>query len=599
MNYSTPLLITLGADQKVEVVVIAVYLCFLVGLGFFLKGMNSNVSDYFRSGAKGTWWLVGMSMFISSVSAFTFTGNAGAVYDAGWTVLVIYWTQGLGLLICALFLGAWFRQLRAITHLDVIRDRFGTTTEQVLAYIKMTTFAFHGALTLYGLAIFSSATFGLPLQWTIVALGIVAVTYSTLGGVWAVMATDFVQSLVVIPVTIALAVFCLIKLGGVGEFVTQTSAIDDYKFLTDSGDFPATWVYATFMVAIISQTGVNVSVKFFSVKDGKSARKAALMAALLIMTCSLFWFIPSMTSRLLFSEEVMASQASNPAETAYAVAAFRLLPTGMMGLMIVAMFSATMSSMDTALNRNAAIVIRNIVPALFRIFKKDELIDKSALFLSRLMTMLMGVLVVGLALYYSVQPDFGMTKFYYLFSSIVALPVLIPFLLCVFIKRTAPWAAISSIVMGAIPSITSLISAEVFDAPWAYHERAFAVFGFGVAGFLIAMPFYKQSSEAYKARVDAFFERMHTPVNFKKEVGLANDELQLRMLGIASLLLAAFILLMLLVPNPTAGRLAILGISGFVGIIGGILLFASRRRREEYGGTTEETLEEYVSPDEK
>lgn len=578
-----PLAALTDSQRWIEIAVIAVYLGFLVTIGLLMKGMNANVSDYFRSGAKGTWWLVGMSIFISSVSAFTFTGNAGLVYEAGWTGLVIYWTQGLGLLIAAIFLAAWFRQMRCITHLDIIRQRFGKSTEQILAYLDMSTFAFHGALALYGLALFSSATFGLPLQPTIIILGLVAVFYSTVGGIWAVMATDFVQSLLVIPVTIVLAVFCLIAVGGVGEFFTRVNAIEEYQFLTSDGRFPATWVYAIFMLTLLGQTNISNSVKYFSVKDGKAARKAAAMACLLITTVSIFWFIPSMTARLLFSEQVMASPGSNPAETAFAVSALRLLPTGMIGLMMVAMFSATMSSLDTALNRNAAIVIRNIIPGLRERLGKAPIEDKPALLLSRVMTCVMGVIVVAFALFYSVQEDFAMTKFYYLVGSIVGLPVIVPFFFGLFIKRVPPWAALAAIAGGAIPSVTSFVSAQFFDAPWEFHIRAFTVFSCGLIVFLGTIPFYKNSPEEYKSRIDEFFKRVRTPVDFEKEVGIANDELQLRMLGNATLALSAFVMLLVAAPNPWEGRVAIIAVSLFVGSIGAIMRYTAWKRQRAFG----------------
>ena len=57
-----------------------------------------------------------MSMFISGISAFTFTGNASAAYDAGPTLLVIYFANVVGFAISGLFLGRWFRQTRALTQ---------------------------------------------------------------------------------------------------------------------------------------------------------------------------------------------------------------------------------------------------------------------------------------------------------------------------------------------------------------------------------------------------------------------------------------------------------------------------------------------------
>lgn len=77
-------------DHSGELYVVGVYILILVGIGYAFGKLNKNVNDYFRSGCKGTWWLVGMSVFISSISTKTFTGNAGAAFEAGWSPICIY-----------------------------------------------------------------------------------------------------------------------------------------------------------------------------------------------------------------------------------------------------------------------------------------------------------------------------------------------------------------------------------------------------------------------------------------------------------------------------------------------------------------------------
>ena len=110
--------------RLVEYGVIAAYLVVLVAVAFVFKRFNENISDYFRNGCKATWWLVGMSCFMASFSAWTFTGAAGVAYENGWSILVIFIGNTLALLLNAAFLAPWFRQLRAISGPDVISTRF-------------------------------------------------------------------------------------------------------------------------------------------------------------------------------------------------------------------------------------------------------------------------------------------------------------------------------------------------------------------------------------------------------------------------------------------------------------------------------------------
>jgi hypothetical protein len=72
----------------IEYSLICAYLLLVVGVVF--KNFNKNSGDYFRGGSQGTWWLVGMGSFMAGISAFIFTANRGAAFEAGWTVLFIY-----------------------------------------------------------------------------------------------------------------------------------------------------------------------------------------------------------------------------------------------------------------------------------------------------------------------------------------------------------------------------------------------------------------------------------------------------------------------------------------------------------------------------
>jgi len=160
-------------QQLIEYMVIGAYLAVLIGIGFVFRQFNSDVSDYFRNGCKGTWWLVGSSAFMTAFSAFTFTASAGAAFEAGWSVMVIFMGNVLGFLLTAAFVAPWFRQLRAITAPEVIRMRFGRTTQQFYAWLSMMLNLLQAGLWLNGAAIFAAVVFGYDLQTVIVTLGLV------------------------------------------------------------------------------------------------------------------------------------------------------------------------------------------------------------------------------------------------------------------------------------------------------------------------------------------------------------------------------------------------------------------------------------------
>jgi len=82
-----------------------------------------------------------------------------------------------------------------------------------------------------------------------------------------------------------------------------------------------TWGWATAMMTkqFIEFNSINAAPRYFSAKDGKEARKSALLASMLMLLGSAIWFIPPITARLLFPEQVMDFGLSKPAEASYAV----------------------------------------------------------------------------------------------------------------------------------------------------------------------------------------------------------------------------------------------------------------------------------------
>ena len=180
----------------------------------------------------------------------------------------------------------------------------------------------------------------------ILIAGIVVVFYSTSGGRWAVMATDFLQGLLLLPITVIVAVLCLREMGGVSgmfELIETQDLMGDFKLINAPEQFAGsfTWGWASAMVLknFLSYNTVNVAYRYFSVKDGAAAKKAALVSMILMLSGAIFWFIPPVAARLLMSEEVLSLAISKPAEASYAVISMLLLPAGLTGMIVVAILT--------------------------------------------------------------------------------------------------------------------------------------------------------------------------------------------------------------------------------------------------------------------
>ncbi len=520
---------------------LAGYILLLGGVSFCFSRLNRNTQDYFRNGSKTCWWVAGASIFMNSFSAFTFTGAAGAAYHAGWSATVSFIGGAVALFLCAIFLGGWFRQMRVTTFPEALAQRFGERTRLVFAGVTVLTQTAYAALFLYGLALFASVIFGFPLIATIVVLGFAVTVFTTIGGCWSATAGDFIQAALLIPVTTVLAVLCFLEFGGVTDFfgaIESAGLREDYALIKSMEAFPGgtyswVWTVAVILMTLISGSSLMTGVRFFSVKDAGHASKSAWLALGLLVFGVSLWFIPPITGRLLFATEIQAQALAEPADSSYAVTGFFLLPPALCALLLLGMFSATVSSLDTGLNRNVAVLICDLYPALCRRMGWRVRTPAELLWPSRVLAFLSGVAIVGLACRMAGQEGVGIFEIMIRVGSMLAIPMSLPLLLCLFFRSVPAWSAVFAMLVGLGGGLVCWYFEQSVQATtlWVTSVTGAAFFA------TMLFPARKESAE-YSARVEEFFRRMKRPVVFAEEVGENEDRAQYLILGGAVVVLA-------------------------------------------------------------
>ena len=338
--------------------VIGFYFLFMVAVGLFFRRFSRNSSDYFRGGGQMTWWLVGCSAFMSSFSAWTFTGAASMAYECGVVVLVIYFGNAFGFFLNYTTFAPWFRQMRVISSMQAVRGRFGPGTEQFFTWLQLPVQVLYAGIWLFGLAIFAASTFKLDLTGTIVVTGLVVLVMASVGGSWAVVAGDFLQALILMPITVVAALFALGSVGGVGEFFRRVPATHLDMSGSAFAGYGLLWVVAMAIKQVFVLNNVQDASRYLCVKDGATARRAALLSTMLFLLGPVIWFLPPLAARILHPDlHAVFPTLNKPSEGAYVAVAMQTLPAGLLGLLVTGIFATTMASMDTGLNRNAGIFI--------------------------------------------------------------------------------------------------------------------------------------------------------------------------------------------------------------------------------------------------
>ena len=583
--------------SQYDYLVIAVYFLIMIVIGIIFKKFNKNTSDYFRSGGSMLWPLVGATTFMSFISAVTYTGAAGKAYEAGTFVFVVYFANGLGFLISSLYFSYRFRQTRAVTAIEVVRDRFGKVNEQFFTWMVIPFGFIHGGVWLYSLGIIISTIFGIDLNMTILSVGVAVLFVSLLGGSWAVVASDFMQLVIMIPVAIVMAFLSIYHIGGVTEFVDQLPSHQyNWSELADS-KIVWLWVIASFMKQFFSVNNTNDGYRFLGVKDSKNARKSALMTSILFFTITIVWFIPPMAASIIYPDistvDVLLPLGEKAIDGIYLAMGIKLLPTGMIGIMICAIFAATMSSMDSTLNRNAGIFVRNFYQPILR----KAAGNKELMLVSYITTMVLGGLIILSALFFSKLEGLNLFDLNMRLGAMISLPFMIPLTLGLIFTNTPRWAGWSTVVFGMFISwlIQNHLSPEMVadfiqkPLPLSNRESIDIMFFANVitiivlcsAWFMGTRLFRKTSPVEYHQKVDAFWKKMNTPVDYEKEHGANNDKQQFKILGNMCLAYGALITLMVFVPNPLIGRLCFLFVGGAALAIGIIFKKQSNKKTNE------------------
>ena len=583
-----------------DYIVIGVYLVFMLSLGPIYKSFSKTASDFFRGGGGMLWWVVGSSAFMTTFSAWSFTGGAAKAYETGTFFLILFFCNIIALIFCFFFTAAKFRQMRVVTAVEGIRKRYGASSEQVYTWLPLVFQTLMGGVMLYTISVFMSGVFGLQMGPVIVVLAVVVIVMTLLGGSWAATAGDFVQMLVVLTITLIMAVLTLghQKIGGFSGLLER---VPDYHFQWTKFERP--WVIVLFAVTLmINQITMMNSMltgaaRYLFVKDGKDARKAVIVSIAGFLLLAPIWMIPAMGSAVIFPDlSGMYPQLNNPNEAAYVAIAMELLPQGLLGLLVCGIFAASLTSMNSLLNVYSGTFVRNFY---IRIINKEASESKQIL-VGRIFILVYGLIWMVVALLFKDIKSLQLFDLILLMTASIGLPTAMPLTYGMFIKKTPEWTGWSTMVAGFIMAIIAKlgITEGFLQGLWGQHDVLTAreigdlkialttgsIFVVCNIWFFISMLFYKGAKQDYRERVDDFFEELDTPIDRSQEhePDYEGDRRQYSVLSNLCLAYGGLTLLLLAVPNGMKERLLVLVCGGFVVLIGLILRLGGRNKKKEF-----------------
>jgi solute:Na+ symporter, SSS family len=574
---------TLHPLNGLDYAVVAGYLLLVAGVGAYVARFNTESGDYFKGGGRIPWGLAAVSLFVGGFSAFMFVGAAGFTYRNGGAALVLFTSAFWAYLIGAWLYGPLWRRARLDTPLEFLARRYSPSTTYVYTLLAIVPNVLMLGIALYTLCIFIATALGLGdrvvdlglVQMSGFALcvwitGLVMVFYSVTGGLWAVMVTDTLQFLVLLLVSLVVfpAVFMALGDGhlfaGFGRMVRE--APDGYFALTLKDQTPMFFV--AYAVNVVLGYNVNwyIGQRYFSVPDERDTRRMAFTAAAFSLVTPLLWIVPVMGARVLFPDlAAMWPTLKAPSEAAFVTVAMAVLPHGVLGLVVAAIFAAATSAADGTLNWLSAVLTKDVFAPLGRRITGREPSEKTQLAVGRLVVLVLGL--VGIAVALTAGRYGGAFDVFIKVNSLYAAPMFVPVLFGLVFTRTPWWSGMASFVAGvAAIVVVGLLANRAAGLPAAALTDLFrdvrvaplgislgryelnTLVGFAVAtGVFFATALVRRRQGAFAARIAAFEADLGTPAH--ADPGAALDLRGLRAYRLAGRLsIAIGLALMALTP---------------------------------------------------
>lgn len=528
--------------------VLVIYMLMMVWIGVYFSRRMKNDSDYFRAGNSLTWWIAALSAYMSAFSSYMFTGGAGLVYQEGLTGAIILWFTGVAILTGYFVFARLWRRSRVTTILEFLEERFNLITHQAASWIYIPLYILYCGVVLYSLGIFISSALGLDIFLIILVSAVVILVYTLLGGVWAVSMTDTIQTLFLLPICVLLIPLALIEINGPGTLLSQAP---EHYFSFPTARYPWYWLIGYLILLIHGQNTNPVAQRYFSVRDEAEARKVSL-ACFILFTVGLGIFaVPPMAARILYPDLGQLIALPNPHEGAYVALASRVLPHGLLGLLVAAIFAAAMSSVSGVYNVVSAVLTRDIVQRL----SKREYKPRTLLLIGQAWTLIVGVLATLISLRMAAVGE-GAFRVMVKLMSLTGTPLATPMLLGFLFRRPPAWSGLASFVCSSLAALIFAFYPPLnnwlagFGETIPFTATVFTIFLIGVAAFFGSSLIFRNSLEDQR-RIDAFFLKLATPVDAAREVSpqVADHSPMARFVGAMTMLMALMVAAFMLIPG--------------------------------------------------
>jgi len=376
----------MGGMRTLDVVVLVVYFGSMAAMGPLFARKSRTTEGYFLGDRSFPGWLVGFSMFATSISSITFLAYPADAYKTAWLRMLPNFTLPIGVLVASHVFLPFFRRGKITSAYEYLEGRFGPNVRLYAALAFIFQQVIRVSLILFLVSQLVQKTTGLPAIYSVVVGGVITSFYTITGGIRAVLWTDFIQAMVLWVGGVICIFVIALHLGGPFEGLAEVFrvAMADGKFAfaeyTDGVPQPVKWGFdlteKTVLLMLLMGLGnwgaefssnQNVVQRYCAARSPKDARTALWICCWFsVPTWGLFMFLGTCLYafyKLNPNPEAMAMLTGADGAKAEGILPFfviQQLPPGVTGLVIAAVLAAAMSSISSSINGVSAVSVVDI-----------------------------------------------------------------------------------------------------------------------------------------------------------------------------------------------------------------------------------------------
>ena len=470
----------------IDILIFVVYMLIMLGVGFYFLKKNKNADDYYVGGRKMSKYHVGLSVVATDVGGGFSIGLGGLGFLMGLSGSWMLFTGLVGAWLSAVFLipkaSKVASRLKLFTFPQLFEHFYSPRVALLAGVISAIGYiGFTSSQLLAGAKLASASFQGLELNSALIIMGVIAVGYTVMGGLKAVIYTDTVQWLILMGGL----VFIGIPLGyhAIGGMEAISATLPD-AFLTLNNVEWQTLVKWAVTIIPIWFVGMTLYQRIYATRTAKEAQKAWYIAGIFEWPVMAFMgVILGLFARVAFENGMFAYMDYTPgsgmdAEMGLPLLLRTILPVGLMGLMMSAYFSAVMSTADSCLMAASGNVQTDILQKLFKLPKGQ----RYTLVLSQLITFIIGVLALLIALQMENVLDLMLHSYAFMVSGLF-----IPVLGAFYWKRGSAVAAFWAMIIGGGTTLT--LTALSVALPFGLDPNIFGISASAVVFILFSYLF--------------------------------------------------------------------------------------------------------------